>query len=206
MPGYIVNERVDALDPTNLLLLEATPSGVVARPLKDRLEQSTANNIMLLQVCSPAEKRNGAGMDDLSDTTARSEMVDQQRTYLENELAKYRDTQIASGEAVGYSNIHSTITIGGAVAYKLGLRHLGAVLNDKAAAPMSMCAYLVLKGLQQAAAAQQVNESEVLQTVPGHFARDYRFFDNKAVRLRPGWRFLPPILLKVGSAATLGRR
>ena len=56
VPGYIKNKK-DLYDETNLLLMEATPSGIVARPLKERIEFSASRSILLLQLNCPGEEQ-----------------------------------------------------------------------------------------------------------------------------------------------------
>ena len=57
VPGR-VSTRHDAFDESNLLLMEATPSGIVARSLKARLEQTQSRSMVLLPLCTPGERRN----------------------------------------------------------------------------------------------------------------------------------------------------
>jgi hypothetical protein len=190
VPGY-GHTKAQALDPTNLLVLEATPSGIVARPLKDRLEQSTSNCILLLPVATPGERR------DRKETTADpSQSIQRMHRYANTQLAKFRDEWVAAGETQGYRHFHSTVSIGGALAYQLGV---GQWMN----APVSPAAYLVLTGLQKAAIAMNTNETENQATLVTGFLRDYRRTDTNVVRLRPGYRFLPPVTLKQGNTSTM---
>lgn len=183
VPGY-AKTKAEELDPINLLLLEATPSGIVARPLKDRLEQSTSHSILLLQVCSPGERRNDD--EDPPPSVLRTHQ------YVHRELSKFRDQWIAAGEKQGYRHFHSTVTMGGALAYTIGAQSL-------IAGPVSPAAFLVLTGLQKAAVAMNTNEAENRTVLVSGFLRDYRKTDQNVVRLRPGYRFLPPITLKQGN-------
>ena len=183
VPGYITKKQ-DELDPSNLLLLEATPHGIVAHPLKTRLERTLSRSMILLQLCSPGEKRNTE--DDDSDQLPT---VQRAKQHVEHELRLFRDTWIELGQQKGYKWIHSTIGLGGALAYGLGLQ-------EYTSGPVSPSAYLVLMGLQKAAAAQNINEKEHKVIKVEDFLRDYRFEEHNAVRLRPGWRFLAPIPLR----------
>lgn len=182
VPGY-VKARQDAFDPSNLLLLEATPSGIVARSLKTRLEHTQSRSMVLLQLCSPGEKRNVENDYDQGLTVERN------RQYLEQQLTTFRDRWIAVGQEKRYDRFHSTVTLGGALVYGLGLQ-------DYVSGPVSPSAYLVLLGLQKAAVAQNITEKENLRVKPEDFLRDYRFEEKNSVRLRPGYRFLAPITLR----------
>ena len=202
VPGY-VKTRADEYDPTNLLLLEATASGIVARPLKERLEQSASQSVLLLQLCSPGEQRNRIGESDTRRDAGHVEkspsqmVVARARAHVERELQRFRDQWIKAGDAQGYQYLHSTVTLGGAVAYALGLQYY-------LEGPVSPAAYLVLTGLQQAAAAPSITEAENRAVKSEDFLRDYRFTEKDAVRLRPGWRFLAPIPLKQSSSSSSG--
>jgi hypothetical protein len=190
VPGF-VESRKDANDPLNLLILEATPSGIVARNLRDRLERTASRSVILLQLCSPGEKRNivpGSADEDYE----QMPIVDRARSHVDRELTKFRDTWIELGKGKSYKWIHSTVGLGGALAYGMGLQNFFA-------GPVSPSAYLVLLGLQQAAAAQNLNQREHETVKVEDFLRDYRFEDANAVRLRPGYRFLAPIPMRENS-------
>ena len=141
VPGYIKN-KADAHDPTNLLLLEATPHGIVARPLKERLELSFSRSILLLQLSCPGERRNSD-----EDENDRPEIVRRARQHLEKELRQFRDRWTELGAEKKYQWIHSTVGLGGALNYGLGLQKYSS-------GPVSPAAYFVLMGLCKAAAAQ----------------------------------------------------
>jgi hypothetical protein len=195
VPGYKDSQRPFAPN-TNLLLLEATPSGIVARDLKQRFLFSTSN-ILLLQLACPGEVRNKpiGQEDDEEEETAVTKSVNRTRDFVHRELEIFRDKWIAAGENNHYARLHSTATIGGALAYAVGLA--GWIAKN---APTSPSAYLVLSGLQKAAAAPVSHEVDDKSVTPEHFLRDYRFSETHAVRLRPGWRFLAPIPIKQSSA------
>lgn len=163
--------------------MEATPSGIVARPLKTRLERTQSRSVLLLQLCSPGEKRNVENEDD---DYEQMPLVQRTRQHVEKELKNFRDVWTELGEQKGYKRFHSTVALGGAFVYGLGLQ-------DYASGPISPSAYLVLLGLQKAAAAQNIDERENKSVKVEDFLRDYRFEEQNAVRLRPGWRFLAPI-------------
>jgi hypothetical protein len=182
VPGYI-KSRQDEFDPSNLLILEATPSGILARSLKTRLEQTQSRSVVLLQLCSPGEKRN------VEEGYEHTPTVQRTREHMERELQVFRDRWTELGREKNYHRFHSTVALGGALSYGLGLQ-------TYISGPVSPSAYLTLLGLQQSAAAQNINERENLQVKPEDFLHDYRFEEKNAVRLRPGFRFLAPITLR----------
>jgi hypothetical protein len=203
VPGYATT-KAQELDPANLLLLEATPSGIVARPLKDRLEQSTSHTILLLQVCSPGERSR-----DVVDVTDDDPPPSVQRTlrHVQRELTVFRDQWLTAGEKRGYRHFHSTVTIGGAMLYWLGQQLLPSskdnnyFYNYVVSGPVSPAAFLVLSGLQRANIATNTrSDVENRAVIVSGLLRDYRHTDDPhVVRLRPGYRFLPPITLKQGN-------
>jgi hypothetical protein len=217
VPGYI-KSRADEYDPTNLLLMEATASGIVARPLKERLELSSSHSVVLLQLASPGEQRNkidesssGSSGSSRSNSKTNNDatlepnsqqiLVTRTRLHVENELKRFRDTWVQLGSQYNYHYVHSTITLGGAIAYALGLYNM-TQSSFSIHGPVSASAYLVLSGLQQAAAAPSINDYESRTIKPEDFLRDYRLTEHNAVRLRPGWRFLAPITLKQTSSSS----
>lgn len=181
VPGY-VTKKEDEYDSTNLLLLEATPSGIVARPLKERLERSFSRTILLLPLACPGERRNKNERDE-------GTMVESTRAYVKKELNEFRDKWVELGSKNRYGLVHSTIGIGGAIINRLGLQGYSA-------GPVSPSAYIVLMGLIKAAAAQNVNEKDNLRIKVEDFLRDHRYVERDSIRLRPGWKFLKPIALK----------
>jgi len=189
-----VKTKQDEYDPTNLLLLEATPSeGIVARSLKTRLEMTQSRSVILLQLCSPGEKRNLTSNDDddseMKSVQQQSRAVIRTRQHVDKELKNFRDRWTELSNEKGYRHFHSTVAIGGAISYGLNLQ-------DYISGPISPSAYLVLLGLHQAAIAQNINERENRQVKVEDFLRDYRYDEKNSVRLRPGWRFLAPIPIR----------
>jgi hypothetical protein len=174
------------------LLLEATPSGIVARNLRDRLERTASRSVILLQLCAPGERRNIVPGSSDDDDYEQMPIVERARSHVDRELTKFRDTWMELGASKNYQWIHSTVGLGGALAYGMGLQNY-------LAGPVSPSAYLVLLGLQQAAAAQNLNQREHETVKCEDFLRDYRFEDVNAVRLRPGYRFLAPIPMRENS-------
>jgi hypothetical protein len=166
--------------------LEATPSGIVARPLKTRLERTQSRSVILLQLCCPGERRNIVGEDEEEEELP---IVVRARDHVEKELKNFRDQWTKLGDEKGYKWFHSTVQVGGAVTYGLGLQNY-------ASGPISPSAYFVLMGLQKAAAAQNIIERENRQVKVEDFLSDYHFEEKNPIRLRPGWRFLAPIGLR----------
>lgn len=180
VPGF-ANTDTEALDPTNLCVLEATPHGIVAHKVKERLERSQSG-ILLLQLCGPGEQRNSHDQDN--------EMVIKTKAHVERQLKTFRDKWLQVSKDQRYATAHSTVTIGGALFQKLGLA-------EYSEGPVSPSAFLVQAGLQFSSVAVNLNEKHNRLTQPGWFLQDYRFQDTETVRLRPGWRFkLPAIPLK----------
>jgi hypothetical protein len=108
------------------------------------------------------------------------------RKHIEQELKRFRDRWIDLGKEKRYESFHSTVALGGALAYGLGI-------HDMAGGPVSPAAYLALLGLQQAGVAQNIREKDSLSVKVEDFLRDYRVEETNAVRLRPGFRFLASI-------------
>jgi hypothetical protein len=202
VPGYI-RKRADEWDPANLLLLEATASGIVARPLKARLEHSQAKSIVLVPLQVPGERRNaisGGGDDENSNNngssrssstaavtpSAQAQSAARTRLYMEKQLVKFRDTWVTLGQAQNYHWMHNTLVLGGATLAAVGL-------ESYATGPVSPAAWLVLMGLQSAAAATNLDEKQRLRVQPEDFVRHPSMTQERAIRLRPGWRLLAPI-------------
>ena len=83
VPGYASNNKAQTMDPSNLLVLEATPSqGIVARPLLRRLELSQSRTILLLPLASPGERRNDEHYEATPKTKQLEEAGRQLRFYI----------------------------------------------------------------------------------------------------------------------------
>lgn len=208
VPGYI-RTKADAFDPSNLLLLEATASqGIVARPLKSRLEHSQARSILLVPLQVPGERRDQIGEDyetssGSKDSSSKSRnnaaasaqqsaqalAAERTRQHLEKELKNFRDKWIQLGEDKKYKWMHSTLTLGGALVYQLGVQeYVDGILSPSA--------WLALMALQQGAAATNLDIKQRQRVIPEDFLRHPTMHDERAVRLRPGWRFLAPINIR----------
>ena len=202
VPGF-VKAKPDEFDTSNLLLMEATPQGLVARSLKTRLERSQSRSVLLLQLNLPGERRdfdstNYEDDDDDNDDndkplSSRELAVRRTRHYLNRELIKFRDKYLELSPKYHFSWMYSTLAIGGGMAYGLGWTR-GIYWQG----PVSPFAWFVLMALQQGAAAQNLNEQhERFQVKPEDFVRPSGTLDEtNPLRLRPGWRFLAPIPLR----------
>ena len=119
VPGY-AKTRAEALDPSNLLLLEATAgSGIVARPLLSRLEISQSRSVVLLPLAMPGERRHNNNANDEHNATP-SEIATE--LLVRKKLEGFRDTWTKLSEAQKYHRAHSTLGIVGGIAYACGLQ------------------------------------------------------------------------------------
>mmetsp|Transcript_1263 Transcript_1263/g.1927 ORF Transcript_1263/g.1927 Transcript_1263/m.1927 type:complete len:306 (-) Transcript_1263:69-986(-) len=181
VPG-LFTKKSQALDPANLLLLEATPSGVLARPLLTRLEMAQSRTVLLLPLATPGERRHD---DDYEPTQKTKRLQD----HLNKSLAKFRDTWVEESKKQNYQAAHSTLGIIGAFAYATGLQKTSK-------SPVSPSAFLVTSALMESGAGLNLSDRTAFETKVEDFLRDHRFNENDAVRLRPGWRFLSPVIMR----------
>jgi hypothetical protein len=179
VPGRI-NKPGDEFDPSNLLLLEATPGeGIVARPLLTRLEMSQSRSVVLLPLALPSERRNDPYYEPTSSVIATEQIVTKK-------LSDFRDSWTEASKQQNYKRAHSTLGLVGAIMYGLGY-------HTSNGGPTSPSAWLVTKALTEAKIAQSTSERSVKEAKVEDFLRDYRFQDHDVIRLRPGWRFLSPV-------------
>jgi hypothetical protein len=216
VPGYI-NSRHDAHDATNLLLLEATPShGIVARPLLSRLEHSQARSIWLLQLACPGERRiTTVSGDESNSPQQQSKSVREARHHLERQLIQFRDQWIEASRQLNYAYMHSTLGLGGALAYQTGLLRPDSINSNRAMGsrpmyqgPVSPSAWLCFMGLQCTNAAHRIHDAHRQLVRVQDFVNVSSRFSSLAsstnsedvLRLRPGWRFLAPIPFRENNA------
>lgn len=167
----------------DLQLLEATPGeGIVSRPLLRRLEMARSRNVTLLPLSSAGEYRNNDDYEPTEKTLRLRETVD-------SLLSRFRDVSVQTSHEQGYHNIHALLSITGAIAYKLNLHELTP-------SPVNPSAWLVVQALQASGAGENVRQREALDAKPEDFLRDHRFYEKEVVRLRPGWKFLPPVTMR----------
>jgi hypothetical protein len=166
------------------MLLEATPGyGIVARPLRTRLEMSQSRSVVLLPLAMPGERRNDQFFEPTDATEATEKIVRKQ-------LEEFRDRWVEVSEEKNYKKAHLTIGMVGSLAYACGY-------HTKNPGPTSPSAWLVTMALQNAKIAQNVTERTIKEAKVEDYLRDYRFQDNDVIRLRPGWRFLAPVSFRV---------
>jgi len=185
VPGYNENStKAEKLDPSNLYLLEATASeGIVARPLLTRLEMSQSRTVLLLPLTSPGERRN----DENYDASLKTQRL---KRHLQKSLIKFRDTWVAESEKQNYASGHSTLGIIGAFGYVMGLHKINS-------APVSPSAWLVVSALQESGVGMFLSERTAMESKVDGFLRDHRFHDGEdVVRLRPGWSFNSPVVMR----------
>jgi hypothetical protein len=181
-------------DPSNLCLLEATSgSGVACRPLLARLEMSRSRSVILLPLSCPGERRYEVDHGD-DEGEMLSEWTKFAKGLTYSELSKFRDKWLADSQLQDYRSHHSNLSITGVLLYRTGLYHTFNI-------PISPSAWLVVQALQECGAAMKLNEKQSQQTRVEDFTRDGRFFETDTVRLRPGWKFLSPVVMRENSVS-----
>lgn len=195
VPGHATT-KAQALDPSNLLLLEATAgSGVVARPLLTRLEMSQSRSVLLLPLATPGEGRNQQlPVNDNHPSAAATVKSARTQERVAKHLSRFRDKWCDESDQQGYAGAHASLSLLGCLAYACGLQHTSPI-------PTSPAAWLVVSALQQAGAAEHVQDRTALETKVEDFLRDGRFHETDTVRLRPGFKFLPPVALRETSSS-----
>jgi hypothetical protein len=195
VPGYSEEKYHDSSD---LLLLEATASGIVARPLLTRLEMSRSRTVLFLPLCAPGEIRR-RGFNLMRETEERiaghkeeDDKVQKLGMNVRKQLKKFRDVNLAASQHYKYQNYHSLIGLSGCLAYAIGQA-------DNSHSPVSPAAWLVVSALQSAGIAMHVDGLSAMTAKPEDFLRDHRFNEKDTIRLRPGWKFLPPLTLRENS-------
>lgn len=178
-------------DPAALCLLEATAgSGVACRPLLARLEMARSRSVILLPLTCPGERRHEV-FDDEDEANATTAFA-KGRTH--DELVKFRDQWLEDSGTQEYQAQHASLSIMGALLYATGLYPTFPI-------PVSPSAWLVVAALQACGAAMKLNEKQAQQTRVEDFTRDGRFFERDTVRLRPGWKFLSPVVMRETSVS-----
>ena len=146
--------------------------------------------MILLPLTCPNERRHAIDYDE--------EEENEKTTFLKHqthdELVKFREKWLADSRAQNYQAQHSTLSIMGALLYATGLYPTFPV-------PISPAAWLVVAALQECGAAMKLNEKQAQQTRVEDFTRDGRFFEKDTVRLRPGWKFLSPVVMRETSVS-----
>ena len=187
VPGYHKNKK-DVYDPSNLLLLEATSgSGIVARPLLTRLEMSQSRTVMLLPLHLPGDADRNTTDDDVSSPPPEKTVL--LRNYIDRQLAEFRDKWLEHSIQQGYAGAHSSLSVVGALAYMIGW-------HDVSPAPTSPSAWVVVSALQAAGVGENVRQRDAMEAKVEDFLRDFRFHEEDTVRLRPGFKYLPPVAMR----------
>lgn len=179
VPGYAKNKS-EELDASNLMVLEATSGeGIVARPLRTRLEMSQSRQVLVLPLAMPNERRN----DQFYEPTPAIESTEK---ILRKKLEEFRDKWVELSKEKHYNRAHNTLGLMGALSYAIGY-------HTRNAGPTSPSAWFVALALNEAKAGQYVTDRTMKEAKVEDFLRDHRFQDHDVIRLRPGWRFLPPV-------------
>jgi hypothetical protein len=158
---------------------------------------SRSRTVLLLPLCAPGEHRrkdfnlmreddegvSGQNRDD------EEEKVQKLTGNVRKQLKKFRDMNLAASQKYKYQYYHSLIGLSGCFAYAIG--HA-----NNSYSPVSPSAWLVVSALQSAGIAMHVDGLSAMTAKPEDFLRDHRFHELHTVRLRPGWKFLPPLTLR----------
>lgn len=152
---------------------------------------SRSRSVILLPLSCPGERRYEA---DHGDEEGLSEQTKVVKNMTHDELAKFRDKWLADSRSQDYQSQHSYLSIVGAFLYWTRLYPTFPI-------PISPSAWLVVQALQECGAAMKLNEKQSQQTRVEDFTRDGRFFEKDTVRLRPGWKFLNPVVMRENSVS-----
>jgi hypothetical protein len=149
---------------------------------------SRSRSVILLPLSCPGEHRFALEHDE-----DESNKLSEKTIYLKNqtytELSKFRDKWLSDSQKEQYQKQHSTLSIMGTIMFMTNLYPTFPI-------PISPSAWLVLQGLQDCGAAMKLNERQSQETRVEDFTRDGRFFERDTVRLRPGWKFLSPVVMR----------
>uniref|UniRef100_A0A7S0CJA0 Uncharacterized protein n=1 Tax=Proboscia inermis TaxID=420281 RepID=A0A7S0CJA0_9STRA len=177
-----------------LYLLEATAGeGVTSRPLLARLEMSRSKSVILLPLSSPGEK-NRRNVVDYDTAVEESEKTIKLRNHVESQLSKFRNDAISSSIQTKYKDWHSLTGIVGSLGYAMDFHRSSPKMM------VSPSAWLVASALQNCGAAANVDKDAVRIAKVEDFLQDHRFNEIDSVRLRPGWNFLPPVIMREGGS------
>ena len=111
--------------------------------------------------------------------------------YLERQLSDFRVKWVENSIQQGYAYARSSLSIIGALGYGLCIG-----VQDVSRAPVSPAAWMVLSSLQSAGVGENLNDRDALEIRVEDFVRDHRFHDENTVRLRLGFKYLPPVTLR----------
>jgi hypothetical protein len=181
--GIVVPGPKNNHDPSNLLVLEATAGeGIVARPLLTRLEMSQSRSVILIPLMTPGERRYDEDYEN-------PERTQRMRNYITKRLDEFSEMWTVESTKQNYAKSHASLGIIGALQYSFGLQQYSP-------SPTSPSAWLVVEALQHAGVAEHLSDRTSLETRVEDFLRDHRFFETDTIRLRPGFKFLPAVMLR----------
>eukprot|EP00587_Corethron_hystrix_P008870 CAMPEP_0113320634 /NCGR_PEP_ID=MMETSP0010_2-20120614/14383_1 /TAXON_ID=216773 ORGANISM="Corethron hystrix, Strain 308" /NCGR_SAMPLE_ID=MMETSP0010_2 /ASSEMBLY_ACC=CAM_ASM_000155 /LENGTH=300 /DNA_ID=CAMNT_0000178493 /DNA_START=1 /DNA_END=903 /DNA_ORIENTATION=+ /assembly_acc=CAM_ASM_000155 len=173
------------MGPYVLEVSSGSDGGFRCMPLRHRLGASGSRNVAILPLCVPGETMR-EGDSSISSLSADSK-VQEIRSEIEKDLSKFM-TSMTGGKsksevASRYTGrINSTLTITGALSAAAGLKL--PVL------PISPSAFLVVGALNEAGVTARNNDKDLAQQVlVADFLNDHRYYDERSVQLRPGFRF-----------------
>mmetsp|Transcript_23553 Transcript_23553/g.54754 ORF Transcript_23553/g.54754 Transcript_23553/m.54754 type:complete len:153 (+) Transcript_23553:639-1097(+) len=151
---------------------------------------SQSRSVLLLPLVGAGERRN----DDEDDYDPNSSMA-KRHAFKEKQLVDFRDAWLKQSQEQHYARAHATLGILGALGYALGV-------HQTSRAPVSPSAWVVVTALQHAGVGENLHYRTAMETRVEDFLRDCRFFEKDTVRLRPGWKFLPPVTMREAPSRT----
>merc|ERR1712071_410207 len=152
---------------------------------------SQSRTVLLLPLTCPGERRSG-GINDDDDTGGDVLMAGKTkklRNNLEKRLGNFVKQWMEQSEKQNYASSHAMLGVIGSLAHLFGL-------EKQSLSPMSPSAWIVVSALQESGAAIHLNERTAFETKVEDFLNDHRFHYDSTVRLRPGWKFMPPVILR----------
>jgi len=144
---------------------------------------SQSRTVLLLPLTPPGERRN----DPTAEPSLKNRRV---RRQLEKSLLKFRDAWVAESQKQNYAAGHASLGVIGAFGYLMGLQKVSA-------APVSPSTWLVVSALQEAGVGMFLSERTAMESRAEGFLKDHRFdSEEEVVRLRPGWSFNSPVIMR----------
>lgn len=143
---------------------------------------SRSRSVILLPLMTPGERR----YDEDYENPKRTQQI---RDYITTRLSQFTEMWAVESTKQHYARAHATLGIIGALQYTFGLQKYSP-------SPTSPSAWLVVEALQHAGVSEHLSDRTALETRVEDFLRDHRFFETDTVRLRPGFKFLPAVMLR----------
>ena len=153
---------------------------------------SRSRSVILIPLSCPGERRFALDSDEDNQQLSEKTVFLKKQTY--TELTKFRNKWLEDSKKEQYDKQHSLLSIMGAFMYVTNLYPTFPI-------PISPSAWLVVQALQDCGAAMKLNEKQAKETKVEDFTRDGRFFEKDTVRLRPGWKFLSPVVMRETSVS-----